>query len=254
MDRHRDQVCRCVRTRLQDRSARDHYRSRRRCFHRIRGRPQVCPARRQLSVDRTSLGVNCRGPISFHSLGPSGILRHLRRNLPDAASPFSHNQGELLSINVLPPRDLDRRGPAGIYAEAQGGARGSASRGRSPQGGPAMIARSLRSAVLIPILASASLAYPAEEKRHLVDHMKIQLEVQKSKKAPPAFSVRVGPFTSLVALDNRWKLDEIFLSPFVDELRDGIAYYLAQKGVKVVEGVADVQVAGRITRYEPFKG
>ena len=117
-----------------------------------------------------------------------------------------------------------------------------------------MIARSLRSAVLIPILASASLAYPAEEKRHLVDHMKIQLEVQKSKKAPPAFSVRVGPFTSLVALDNRWKLDEIFLSPFVDELRDGIAYYLAQKGVKVVEGVADVQVAGRITRYEPFKG
>lgn len=116
------------------------------------------------------------------------------------------------------------------------------------------IARSLRPAILLSMIVVASLASRSEVRRHLVDHMKLQVEVTKPKKAPPAFTVRIGPITSLVPLDSRWKADEIFLSPFVDELRDGIAYYLAQKGIKTVDGVADIQVAGRITRYEGFKG
>jgi hypothetical protein len=116
-----------------------------------------------------------------------------------------------------------------------------------------MIARSLRSVVILSTIAVASLVYPAEDKRHLVDHMQIQIEVTKAKK-PPAFTVRVGPITSLVPLNSGWKADEIFAAPFVEELREGIAYYLAQKGIKVVEGAADIQVAGRITTYKGFRG
>ena len=114
--------------------------------------------------------------------------------------------------------------------------------------------RAVLAAVVLSTLVVASLVYPSEDRRHLVDHMKIQIEVPKSRKAAPAFTVRVGPITSLVPLDKHWKADKIFLAPFVDELRDGIAYYLAQKGIKVVEGPADVQVAGRITSYEGFRG
>ncbi len=116
-----------------------------------------------------------------------------------------------------------------------------------------MIARSLRPAVVLSTIAVASLIYPAEDRRHLVEHMKIQIEVTQAKK-PPAFTVRVGPITSLVTLDSGWRADEIFASPFVEELREGIAYYLARKGVRVVEGPADIQVAGRITSYKGFKG
>lgn len=109
---------------------------------------------------------------------------------------------------------------------------------------------------LVALVSIALFATPAlpKEGRHLVEHMKIQIEVAKPGRSAPSFTVRVGPITSLVRLKDHFNADEIFAAPFVDELRDGIAYYLSQKGVKVVDGAADLQVAGRITDYQDYRG
>ncbi len=117
-----------------------------------------------------------------------------------------------------------------------------------------MSARIRSLAVLIAMTLLATPVLPREAPQHLVEHMKIQLEVAKRGRPAPSFSVRVGPITSLVPLKGHYDADQVFGAPFVDELRDGIAYYLSQKGVKVVDGVADLQVAGRIIGYEDFRG
>jgi len=90
--------------------------------------------------------------------------------------------------------------------------------------------------------------------RSLVDSMKIQTKIQKPAGSEIALAIRIEPIKTDVPLDDRWNADEIFLKPFLEELRMGISYYLTEKGIAVRDAGEDVRLEGTITHYEGFKG
>jgi hypothetical protein len=86
------------------------------------------------------------------------------------------------------------------------------------------------------------------------DHMAVQNEMRRDADLAGLPSLQIDPITAEVPLDDRLKADDAFDRPFVDELRDGMSWYLAERGVRVVESGADLRLAAAIDSYEGWKG
>ena len=87
-------------------------------------------------------------------------------------------------------------------------------------------------------------------KRPMTAHMEIQAEVTRSPELAALPSVFVDDIRSDVPLDDRFDADDVFDRPFVDSLRDGLRWYLRERGLRVVEAEADLRVVGVVISYE----
>jgi len=85
-------------------------------------------------------------------------------------------------------------------------------------------------------------------------HMAIVGEIRKDPDLAPLPSLQIDPILAAVPVDDRMNADKAFDQPFVQELREGMSWYLAQRGLRVVESGADLRLAGTIESYEGWKG
>ncbi|HKY34150.1 MAG TPA: PEGA domain-containing protein [Candidatus Polarisedimenticolia bacterium] len=109
---------------------------------------------------------------------------------------------------------------------------------------------------LPPALAAAAVLIPghaAAGQESLRDHMQARASVAEDPAARRLPSVEIGAITAAVPLDDRIDADQAFDAPYVESLRDGLAWYLARKGVRVVGRGGTLRVAGKIVAYEGWR-
>lgn len=85
-------------------------------------------------------------------------------------------------------------------------------------------------------------------------HMKLQVMIQKDPELTKLPSIKIDSILANVPVDDRLNADEAFDQPFLQALKDGMEWYLTQRGVRVVESDEDLRIAGVIESYEGFKG
>ncbi len=86
------------------------------------------------------------------------------------------------------------------------------------------------------------------------DHMAVQNEIRRDDDLANLPSLQIDPIAADVPLDDRMKADNAFDRPFVEELTEGLSWYVAERGVRVVESGADLRLAAAIESYEGWKG
>jgi len=67
-------------------------------------------------------------------------------------------------------------------------------------------------------------------------------------------SLRIDTIHSDVPLDDRLNADRAFNSSFVDSLKEGMTWYLSQRGLRMVGSKEELRVVGTITDYEGNRG
>lgn len=67
-------------------------------------------------------------------------------------------------------------------------------------------------------------------------------------------SLRIDAIQAAVPVDDRMEADKAFGRPFTDALRQGMTWYLKQRGVRIVEQGEDLRLVGNIVSYEGWKG
>ncbi len=97
--------------------------------------------------------------------------------------------------------------------------------------------------------AQAALAnFPMER------HLQIQMKIQNDPDLAKLPSIRIDTILANVPVDDRLNADTAFDKPFVDALKQGMTWYLTQRGMRVVASGEDLRLAGTIESYEGFKG
>lgn len=86
------------------------------------------------------------------------------------------------------------------------------------------------------------------------EHMEIQATIANEPELGKWPSVMIDRIQSAVPLDDRLDADAPFSAPFVDSLRQGMGWYLNQRGMRIVNEGADLRLAGTIESYEGWKG
>ncbi len=85
-------------------------------------------------------------------------------------------------------------------------------------------------------------------------HMQIQAKAQKDADLARLPSMRIDTILTAVPVDDRLNADAAFDRPFTEALQQGMTWYLAQRGMRVVPTGEDLRLVGTIERYEGFKG
>lgn len=86
------------------------------------------------------------------------------------------------------------------------------------------------------------------------EHMKLQTEINRDPELNALPTIRIDSIQASVPLDDRMDADSAFDRPFVQSLRDGMAWYLAQRGMRVVDQGGDLRLTALIDSYEGWKG
>ena len=88
--------------------------------------------------------------------------------------------------------------------------------------------------------------------------MKTHMEIESQIHSDPALSglpsVQIDTVQATVPLNDRMNADAAFDRPFTDSLADGMAWYLKQRGLRIVDQGADLRLTGTIDSYEGWKG
>jgi len=114
----------------------------------------------------------------------------------------------------------------------------------------AALIRSGLIAVLLLLATSTGMA----GNRSMWGHMRIQSSPKHDAALASLPSIRIESITASVPLDDRLKANEAFDRPFAEALRDGMTWYLKERGLRVVEEAEDLRLEGKISTYEGFKG
>jgi hypothetical protein len=94
----------------------------------------------------------------------------------------------------------------------------------------------------------------ADDRQPMEFHMAIQADIARDADLETLPSVLIEPILAAVPLDDRLDADEAFGRPFVEALREGLTWYLGQRGLRVVERQADLRLVGVIDGYEGDRG
>lgn len=86
------------------------------------------------------------------------------------------------------------------------------------------------------------------------DHMAIQSQPHAAEELAALPSIEIDSIQASVPLDDRVNADAAFNAPFAESLREGIAWYLSQRGLRVLKTGADLRFTGVIDSYEGWKG
>ena len=88
--------------------------------------------------------------------------------------------------------------------------------------------------------------------------MKEQMEILTQPRSQDELgtipSIEIDEIHASVPLDDRMNADAAFNAPFTASLREGLTWYLRQRGLKIVETGADLRCTTVIESYEGFKG
>ena len=90
--------------------------------------------------------------------------------------------------------------------------------------------------------------------RTLQQNVEILREVEKDPGLASLPSITIDTLQANVPLDDRLNADEAFNRPFVEALKEGMTWYLQQRGLRVVDQGADLRLVGAIDSYEGWKG
>jgi len=106
------------------------------------------------------------------------------------------------------------------------------------------------------ILAAALIlsVHPALANLPMEQHMRIQAKIQKDPDLARLPSIRIDSLLAAVPVDDRLNADTAFDRPFTEALQQGMTWYLAERGLRIVPQGEDLRLAGTIERYEGFKG
>jgi hypothetical protein len=121
---------------------------------------------------------------------------------------------------------------------------------------PASFRRLFR--LLIVVSGAAACALPAggpafAGPASMPSHMQVLADVGFDPESAALPSVQIEPIRSSIRLNDRVDADAVFDVPFSRALRDGVAWYLSSRGVRVVEVDADVRIAAAIEAYEGWR-
>src|SRR5688572_23998798 len=112
---------------------------------------------------------------------------------------------------------------------------------------------------LIPLacLVLLAAAPPATEATSagnaMPSHMRVLAPVEPDPEAARLPSLQIDPIRSAIPLNDRLDADAAFDVPFTQALRDGLAWYLRERGVRVVEDGADLRMSAAVEGYEGFR-
>jgi PEGA domain-containing protein len=109
-----------------------------------------------------------------------------------------------------------------------------------------------RGAIIVSALLSSAQAVLAN--LPMERHMQIQMKIQNDPDLAKLPSIRIDTILANVTVDDRLNADTAFDKPFVDALKQGMTWYLTQRGMRVVTSGEDLRLAGTIESYEGFKG
>jgi hypothetical protein len=90
--------------------------------------------------------------------------------------------------------------------------------------------------------------------RTMEQNVRIFREVTKDDDLALLPSIQIDSLLAAVPVDDRLNADEAFDRPFTDALRAGMAWYLRERGLRVVDQSADLRLTGVIDEYEGFRG
>lgn len=84
--------------------------------------------------------------------------------------------------------------------------------------------------------------------------MQIEAKIQRDPDLARLPSIRIDSILASVPLDDRLNPDAAFDRPFTEALQQGMSWYLAQRGLRVVTEGEELRLAGTVEKYEGFKG
>ena len=89
----------------------------------------------------------------------------------------------------------------------------------------------------------------------VTQHMQILItEALKDPDLGRLPSIRIDALVAAVPVDDRIEADETFDRPFVEALREGMSWYMSERGLRVVEEGEDLRLLATIMAYEGDKG
>jgi PEGA domain-containing protein len=110
----------------------------------------------------------------------------------------------------------------------------------------------LVTATAVSIVASPLLA--GSGNRSMEEHMRIQANLVNDPELARLPAIRIDSLLADVPVDDRLNADQAFRRPFIEALRDGMSWYLAERGLRVVTSGEDLRLSGTIKRYEGSRG
>lgn len=108
------------------------------------------------------------------------------------------------------------------------------------------------SAVVFLLVVLSSHAHSAT--MSMERHMEIQQALLYEPQLAELPSIKIDSVLATVPVDDRLNADAAFSGSFVDAVRNGMTWYLGQRGVRVVQTNEDIRIVGTITNYEGNKG
>lgn len=88
--------------------------------------------------------------------------------------------------------------------------------------------------------------------------MKEHMEIESQPRNDPGLgtlpSMQIDIIQASVPVDDRMNADAAFNHPFTDSLREGMTWYLRQRGLRIVDDGGDLRLTGTIDSYEGWKG
>jgi hypothetical protein len=85
-------------------------------------------------------------------------------------------------------------------------------------------------------------------------HMEIQAAISEDPDLPRLPSIWIDSLQTSVPLDDRMNADAAFHGPFLENLKEGMSWYLARRGLRIVNPGGDLRLVGTIEYYEGWKG
>lgn len=118
-----------------------------------------------------------------------------------------------------------------------------------------MLNSSARARALAIAATLAALSFPSlAADLSMPQHMRIQGSVAPAPELADLPTLRFDSILADVPVDDRMDADSAFDQRFVLALKEGMSWYLSQRGLRVVEKDEDLRVVANITAYEGWKG
>jgi hypothetical protein len=109
--------------------------------------------------------------------------------------------------------------------------------------------------IMIALALAGTSAFCLPKRLTMQEHMRIQAEIRSDPALERLPSLQIDAMQAEVPLDDRMNADAAFSRPFVASLKDGMAWYLKERGVRVSDGAAtDLRLVGTIVSYEGWRG
>lgn len=112
--------------------------------------------------------------------------------------------------------------------------------------------RSLPVVLAVALLLSCHPAWAGS--LSMKDHMEIESQPRNDPELGTLPSVQIDSIQASVPVDDRMNADAAFNHPFTESLREGMAWYLRQRGLRIVDDGGDLRLTGTIDSYEGWKG